>query len=110
MFNLILHYVIYGLFEAHLFFGYWFLRITFLDYLSEYVILKMAKKAKVNLVLAYKRKGKDVNQNDVFNLEDSDDKTPTFYIYDRCFFAMATVYPSLGAAEAFIVSQTCVKL
>lgn len=106
MFNLILHYIIYGLFEVYLFTSYWFLRITFLDHVVEKLAILLATKTKVRVDLAYKRK-KDGSQevyDAVNNGDDPDDKWPTITVHDRRVFAKMAAYPTLGLGEAFIVS------
>lgn len=104
MLNLVLHYVIYGLFECNLFLSYWFYRITFLDRIAETVVLQYLKSAKINVVLAYKKKRKDKNQNG-HNELNGHPKWPTLVVNDRRFFARIAAHPTLGVFESFIVGS-----
>lgn len=98
MFNLILHNIVYGLFECYLVLAFWTLRITFLDRLVEKLILFGAKKAKIKLVFDCEKEDKNFAKNG------RDNNWPTFVVYDRRVFAKVAVYISLGLAEAFMVN------
>lgn len=105
MFSLLIHYFVHCLFEVYLFLDFWLIRITFLDFLCEKVVLYFMKKAKVNLVLAYKRNSKKENQLDLNeNNALEDGKWQTITVYDRRVFAKGAIYPSLGIGEAFMLS------
>lgn len=106
MLNLLLHHIIYGLFEVYLFFGYWFLRITFLDRFAERLIIHLCTKGRIRINRAYLKTANEGQELDTMVDEnDTDDKWPTITILDRRSFAKMAVYPTLGVGEAFLVSK-----
>lgn len=115
MLSLILHYIIYGLFDCYFFCAYWFFRITYIDRLVENKSLQFAEKAKINVVLNYKSKeqkeknGFETNGNLKNGHErNGESKWPTITVYDRRVWAKLAAYPTLGLAEGFIVSTALV--
>lgn len=104
MFNLILHYVVYGLFECYLFCSFWLFRITFLDRLYERMVLSYFENAEINVVLAYKGLKQDEQKSTKKEIIKSKTGWPTIFVNDRRFFAALATYPTLGIFESFIVS------
>lgn len=110
MFDLVLHDVIFGLFECYLFLAYWFFRLSFLDCFVEKLLIKFGEKHGFNIVLAYKneketevvKNGKnEINGKNEVNGQ-SEQLTAT--INDGRVLAKIAAYPTLGLAEGFIVS------
>lgn len=100
MLNRVLHAVVYAAFEVYLFVSYWFLRVTFLDYLVEYIVLRMFEKAGIRVVWIYRSYDQQLHRIDLIEKK----ITPSMTIYDRRLFAKIAAYPSLGFYEGFLVS------
>lgn len=102
MLHLVLHYVVYGLFEFYLVAAFWFYRITLIDHLFEKLVLSHFKKAKINVLLNYKKKHSSTKENGN-NGRNGSSKWPTIVVNDRRLFAAMAAYPTLALGEAFIV-------